>query len=254
MNSNRSEHRLLLALGAPGGEHSPIESLRVNAAALLRRRDGRSWREAQAIVALIGGAAEKPRNVAAALRELGYSKIADQIAPAPPRKPAAKPAAKPTPNVPATAIADAYARGDQAEVNRLIAALPGAKPGNGGSGGEVSHNPELDRLMGLSSGPREASFDAKSQVFTLGAEASPKNGGGYEVGTGKWKTPWWADQIQHVERTKTPPREQTPQEIETHRDRLDHDMRLGKYAPGAPPRPSSNPDVHVVGSQPPRSK
>jgi hypothetical protein len=91
----------------------------------------------------------------------------------------------------------------------------------------------------------------KPETHSLGAKASPKTGGGYEIGTGKWKTPWWAHHGKRgdrIERTQTPAREQTPQEIETQRDQLDRAFGLGKYTPGARPAPHRDPNLHIIGS------
>jgi hypothetical protein len=48
----------------------------------------------------------------------------------------------------------------------------------------------------------------------------------------------------------TPSSKQTPEEIAKQRDNLDRQMRLGAYAPGAPPRSSGSPHVYVIGSKP----
>ncbi len=95
---------------------------------------------------------------------------------------------------------------------------------------------------------RIARFDARANVLTLGRPAKP-HAAGFRPDNGQ-ETPDGISQLARLERI-TPASKQTPEEIAKQRDDLDRRMRLGAYAPGAPPpRPSGNPNAYVIGSKP----
>jgi hypothetical protein len=79
----------------------------------------------------------------------------------------------------------------------------------------------------------------------------------HRISDGKRVDPSWADLVRNTVRPPAPtPEDQkkieeqrdSQRKIEEQRDSLDRQMQLGKYAPGAPPLPSANPNAFVVGS------
>jgi hypothetical protein len=80
----------------------------------------------------------------------------------------------------------------------------------------------------------------------------------HRVSDGKRVDLSWADQVRNtvrqleeqkeIEEQKIEEQRAERKKIEEQRDSLDRQMQLGKYAPGAPPLPSGNPNAFVVGS------